>query len=523
MQRTAIASLALPKRQAITDQWLHNLAEAFPAWDQRELGPLALAALRHFYAFVDSNGQAEVWDVQEFLNSSEAPVGLSFRDLTRIFIALRVSLRKVIGMENAQQLTTTLEWLDRWLDLSLGKLDESVARRSQERQAEIAQRMATLNALNHCAAALNASLDLPAALDATVQLALELTEADLTMVFFLDGDNYALKASAWRDPDLGARLPAPRQMIGSGVTIDGQFIPFNATHTIIIDEQQQDMPLEASRLGVGIPQIQAVICVPLIVGQVTLGRVTACYMTPQRFQMQRIRLLEIFASHAGQAISNAQLYEQLGTLILEQERHRLACEMHDTMLQTLVSLNINLRVAIGHARREDWSQALQVLDEAHALGKMAVREGRETLHGLRSDCTCGGKPNPLQGMLQAEIAMFTRQSGIQPEVAIDPEILLSYTIGHQVRRMVGEALTNTYRHARATAVSVTAAISGGELVITVIDNGIGFTAEGAARQGAYGLAGMRERARLIGAALAIYSEPGCGTHVEIRWPFVSPS
>jgi signal transduction histidine kinase len=135
------------------------------------------------------------------------------------------------------------------------------------------------------------------------------------------------------------------------------------------------MPIAVPRIGTGIAQIQAIICVPLHAGEEWIGRVTAAYLEPQEFPAQKIRMIEIFANHAGQAIFNAMQYEQRAELAVARERQRIACEMHDTMLQTLVSMNINLRVAIRHARQGDWEKALQVFEQARTLARSPCRRG----------------------------------------------------------------------------------------------------------------------------------------------------
>jgi len=100
---------------------------------------------------------------------------------------------------------------------------------------------------------------------------------------------------------------------------------------------------------------------------------------------------------------------------------------------------------------------------------------------------------------------------------VDEASSLPPFVAHQLPRLVGEALTNVYRHARATAVAIQADMADGELRLRVVDNGIGFDSVRANVRGSFGLSGMRERARLINARLTIDSAPGQGTAVAIQW------
>ena len=84
--------------------------------------------------------------------------------------------------------------------------------------------------------------------------------------------------------------------------------------------------------------------------------------------------------------------------------------------------------------------------------------------------------------------------------------------------MVQEALTNIARHARATEVCIEMHQTGGELLLTVLDNGVGFDEAAMYREGSHGLMGMRERALMLGGQLEIGNSPGGGGRVTVRLP-----
>lgn len=502
-------------------RWLDLLAGKFPDWEPGQLEGIAMDALANFYAFFDRWGDVEPWDLLRFMLASEwSPGGFSVRHIMRILGTLRLALSELMEERDRVEADAVHEALDSWQELVLERYETTILRQSRVHRIEIAQRMADLNALNHCAATLNASLDLNAALHAAAHLGRDLANVDVMAVYFLERGEFFLKSCAFSEQ--AAHLSV-RESAGSGVQVGDSVISYDLRNTVVIDARRQDMPIAVSRIGTGIAQIQAIICVPLHAGEEWIGRVTAAYLEPQEFPAQKIRMIEIFANHAGQAIFNAMHYEQRADMAVAQERQRIACEMHDTMLQTLVSMNINLRVAIRHARQGDWEQALQVFEQARHLGKVAVQEGRDTLNNLREAPSCMSKSENLALLIQSAAAAFSAQSGLVPVVEVNESIDLPALVAHQLYRLVGEALTNIYRHARATMVAIQTGMTDDELWLRVVDNGVGFDPVRANVRGSFGLSGMRERARLINAQLTIDSAPGKGTTVDIRWAWPRPA
>ncbi len=509
-------TVSLPHRQLLMQRWLHILHEKFPAWGSARLESIALGALANFYAFFDQQGEVEPWDLLPFLSASEeTPGGIAVRHIVRIFGALRLALKDLIKDSDHEALNRVYEALDAWQELVLLKYETTLLQQSRVHRAEIVQRMADINTMNYCAAALNSSLDLAASLHATACLCRDLTNADITAVYFSEHDEYFLRSSARSERALC--LPPLRESAGSGVRIGETVIRYDSRRTAVIDSNRQDMPIDVPRIGTGISQLQAVICIPLHAGQVSIGRIVVGFLEPQEFPTQKIRMLEIFANHAGQAIYNAMLFEQMAEMAVVQERQRIACEMHDTMLQTLVSLNINLRVAIWRARQGDWEEALRVFEQARQLGKVAVQEGRDALSNLREECFCPGETENLSALIQPIVAVFSEQSGLIPDTHIDESLNLPPLVAHQLSRIVGEALNNIYRHASATAVAIRVEQADDKLRLRIADDGVGFDLSQTGMHGSFGLSGMRERARLINAQLTIDSSPGIGTVIEVRW------
>jgi signal transduction histidine kinase len=199
-----------------------------------------------------------------------------------------------------------------------------------------------------------------------------------------------------------------------------------------------------------------------------------------------------------------------------EERARLAREIHDGLAQHLWFAKLKferLTGAIDEANQPLAAEVGQALDAA-------IVEAREALVTMRASLA---EDVPFADMLARNIDDFEERSGLRVELSMSMGIpaALAPRVQVELLRIISEALTNVRKHADATTVRIAAAVSDGELLITVTDNGRGFVQEEAFDQG-MGLRGMRERARLIGGSLLVRSELSGGTTVEIRAPVLAP-
>lgn len=198
----------------------------------------------------------------------------------------------------------------------------------------------------------------------------------------------------------------------------------------------------------------------------------------------------------------------------EEERKRIARELHDDTAQIMASLLIRLRVA---QRAQDPAQRDSILEE--------VREGlAQALDGVRRYAR-GLRPPALDELglmpaIDAYAREITENAGLALEVREEPiDGLLTPEAELALYRIVQEALTNACRHAHASRVRVTVARSDRRVVASVEDDGRGFRVEDAIGAGhRLGLFGMRERASYVGGNVEVTSELGVGTRVTAAVP-----
>ena len=208
------------------------------------------------------------------------------------------------------------------------------------------------------------------------------------------------------------------------------------------------------------------------------------------------------------------------TLAQEEERRRLARELHDDTTQTLIALTH--RVEMCEKATGDSARLAGRLNEVRELATGALESVRRLIYDLR--------PLYLEdvGLLSAldMLASDMSRSAGAPPVELDvvgtPRRLLA-DVELAVYRIVQEALSNVVRHAGATTAQVRVEFGGEGLTLRVEDDGVGFavpaTPHTLARDGHFGLMGMRERALRFGGHLSLRSQPGEGTTVVVYLPY----
>ncbi|MBS0319050.1 MAG: hypothetical protein JSR18_00790 [Proteobacteria bacterium] len=196
----------------------------------------------------------------------------------------------------------------------------------------------------------------------------------------------------------------------------------------------------------------------------------------------------------------------------EDERRRLARELHDDVTQRLASLAIAATRAQAHGVYGDGT--------AHAIRDGLVKLS-EDVHGLSYRL----HPSMIEDLglveaLRAECERIERAENLQATlVATDIPAKLPPEIALCLFRIAQEALRNVVRHAKASRVEVSLTRAGGTLVLAVRDDGSGFATAGDAGRGSLGLASMRERVRLLNGFVDIESAPGRGTTVTASVPW----
>jgi PAS domain S-box-containing protein len=201
----------------------------------------------------------------------------------------------------------------------------------------------------------------------------------------------------------------------------------------------------------------------------------------------------------------------------EDEKTRIARELHDELGQQLTALKMDLEWARGRLPAD----AAEVSDKLARMNSTLDRTVTATRR-ISADL----RPLMLDDLGLAEAAEwlakdFEQRSGIVCELALeDPDALSSLedATGTALYRMLQESLTNVARHAKATHVEVALGVAGGEVTLTIEDDGRGITDGDRRKTGSFGLKGLRERAHYLGGTVEIGPAKDVGTRVAVRVP-----
>lgn len=218
---------------------------------------------------------------------------------------------------------------------------------------------------------------------------------------------------------------------------------------------------------------------------------------------ERVRAREELAAFAAESAG-----------VREQEKSRIARELHDELAQSLTALKmdtIRLRehvAADDAAAQQKIAQMLELLDSSVA----SVRRIAADLRPLVLDDL------GLAAAIEWVAQNFTQRTGVPCELKMDDSLELAEPYATGVFRIVQESLANVAKHARATRVEVEVEPRGDHILLRVQDDGIGFRTNAPRQPQSLGLVGLRERAQLLRGEVRVESTPGAGTRVEARIP-----
>ena len=368
-----------------------------------------------------------------------------------------------------------------------------------------------LKAVSDAVLAVASRLSVDEVLQQLVDRARELAEARYAALGIPDGaGGFRRFLVAGMSDDLIASMgPLPRThgMLGAMLHTDGAYL----TDDIHSDPRFRGWWPRAH------PDMRSFLGVPIVAPEGVIG---AFYLTEKEtaatFDDRDRELIELLASHAAIAITNARLYERSRELSILSERNRLSLELHDVVSQKLFSLNLAAEAANTLLDRGA-EEARPQLERVRDLAREALAELRSLIFGLRP---AELERDGLEGVLRKEANMLQRVHGVTVRVESDGNApAIEPACSGEILRIVEEALHNAVTHARAHTVTVHLRGSDHAMRVEVSDDGIGFDpTDPELRSRHLGLTSMEERAREIGGTLTLDARPGSGTVVSVEVP-----
>jgi signal transduction histidine kinase len=200
----------------------------------------------------------------------------------------------------------------------------------------------------------------------------------------------------------------------------------------------------------------------------------------------------------------------------ELERKHIARDVHDELGQVLTALRMDILMA----RRDYQTLTPEIggkLTDMCTLVDRAIAEIRSIAGSLRPSALDMGLHPAIDWLCEE----FASRAKIPCELNVDePGLELAELRAVVLDRIIQESLTNISKYAQARAVEVSVARIGDLVHVLVRDDGVGFDVPAALLRKTYGLVGMQERALVLEGSLRVNSAPGCGTRIEVTFPYL---
>jgi signal transduction histidine kinase len=365
-----------------------------------------------------------------------------------------------------------------------------------DRLTRLSDANALLFSLHRVAQSLPASLDMDEVLDTTISRLRGLVDFTAVAIFLFDDTDGHWQVLRREGVSISSRLgPTELPSALKRALARNQLVE-------VADLSADDAEGLSSSAGCGIYTV-------LPARGAVIGLLAIEHRIPNHFSRRDVEMLNGFVEPVALAIDNARWFGRLRTVGADEERTRIARDLHDRIGQSLAYLAFELDRIVARDARGDavGPSLLQLRTDIRGV----IGEVRDTLYDLRTDVTEASDITAtieafMQRLRERTKTLFTLHAERSPRLPILQE--------REMWRIAQEALVNVERHSKAERVTVTWRCDGRNASLEVVDDGDGFPAGKAGRLDSYGLIGMRERASSIGATLDIVSEPGKGTAVR---------
>jgi signal transduction histidine kinase len=433
--------------------------------------------------------------------SQGGPLVVGYGTVTSLIITLTASLNGHV--HTAEDWRSGGQWAIELMVVALvAGLGHRVLSETLERHTaalDSMQRLNTANALllslHRVAQSLPESLDLDDVMRSTLSNARELFGADAAAILLHhDAPGVLLVGLAE-----GVRLPATIRSDDYKIIKSAQHGQFPIRLDSMRAEDRETLMSDA----------QSGIYAPLRTRNTLIGVLVLEFSDPDRATTDLCDLVRRFTEPAAVAIDNARWFNRIGTVAADEERIRIARDLHDRVGQSLAYIGFELdRLAKTAEGTPLASEVTQLRSDVRGV----VGEVRETLYDLRTEVDSN---KGLVGTLEDFLDRVRDRSPLEITFIHEQSAALLGRAEREMWQIAKEAIVNVERHANATSLEVRWVSNDAFANLEIKDNGRGLDPNGG-RTDSYGLRGLYERAGAIGAVLEIHGEPGQGTTVRCR-------
>ncbi|MCX5994616.1 MAG: GAF domain-containing sensor histidine kinase [Chloroflexi bacterium] len=398
-----------------------------------------------------------------------------------------------------------------------------------EREAKAQKPYRELLALSRVSAAVSGLRDLDAILNVALDSVLQIMNGTVGGILLIDEQTQTLSYRIYRG--LSDKYAGEMRLkIGEGVA--GRVA--QSGKSVLLEDISTD-PLAASPDLISMEGLKAFISVPLRAKDSVLGVLNVASHLPRRFTKDDMHLLHAIGDQVGVAIEEAELYDRLRKerqnyqrlarhmlIAQEDERARVARELHDETSQSVTGLSLNMQALLSIAKTSDFGDAAfkAKLEKAYNITLQLGSEISKIMKSLRPTAldSLGLGPAVHQyaenRLHSVGVNVSVQDTGMEQRLPKEVEFALY--------RIAQGAIANIAWHSRAKNAVIHLRHTSDEFVMEIEDDGKGFDASkpiqvdesGHGR----GLLSMKERASLLGGVCDIQSQPGKGTKIKVRVP-----
>lgn len=256
------------------------------------------------------------------------------------------------------------------------------------------------------------------------------------------------------------------------------------------------------------------VAVPIEADSAVLGVIVAGSATSSTRASRALVLCKALAAQLALGVQNTDLRRQQLEVVADQERARIAHEIHDGVAQSMYALNLGLENCARLAQREDFSRLSESLSRLVPLSRQTLLEIRHYMYDLTPLLSA---EDSFEDLVKKQAGEFEAISQIPAHVKVrggNQPIPVPVRAG--IYRILHEALSNVLQHSAASEVRIKLDVGCGNVRMSVNDNGVGFNMEEA--KAGIGLDGMRRRAEEMGGTSSITSTEGAGTDIRVSVP-----
>jgi signal transduction histidine kinase len=351
-------------------------------------------------------------------------------------------------------------------------------------------------------------------LELIARSALEIADADIVTVVLPTADGTRLMvevASGERAGDLaGFTYPIEDSLVGGAFALGEPLLVADAT---------QDASLYM-HLHEAVP-VGPVMVLPLVGTSVTRGALAIGRLRGRHaFDEAELDMARTFAIHAAVALELADARKDQQRMVLLEDRDRIARDLHDHVIQRLFAAGLSVQsVSAGMGNSESADRLSKVVDSIDDT----IRQIRSSIFQLRGEL--GPKTGNIRTSMIEAAAELAESLGFEPRLSFSGPIdsLVPDAILGDLIAVTREGLSNVARHAQASGVDVTLFVTGRDLTLTIVDNGVGI---GETTRSS-GIANMRSRAERLGGSMTITAMPAgtAGTTergTQLQWTIPLP-